>query len=478
MKNIKYCFVVLFICYGMLVNAQQRPQPDSLTLYYRSLAKSGTDADKLKIIEGLKKMADKDEKGITRATQIAEAIRQNALADSLSEVSVKRYPKGHAAFVKYYSDLVSMNTTAAEKEKKYQELIQQFPEPAQDADITYDYARAEVAYFYAMEGNAAKCEQWVESVKSPSFQNTIISVDAPLLEAKNEFPTAERMIRKAVAIAKAGADKNSSAKENYYANVADLAYVLFKQKRYKDALIYATEAYEGSTRKSGSVKTVYAMTLTANKRGKEALPLLVEEVKAGRATAEIKNSLKAAYIQDKGSEVGYADLMSSLNADLHKEVQANVGKKMISENAPEFALADVNGNKVSLTELKGKVVILDFWATWCGPCKKSFPAMQRVVNKYKDDPNVKFLFIDTWEDIPNPAKDVKAFIAKNNYSFQVLLDDKKSNVVGMFGITGIPAKFVIDGNGKVRFKLTGFDGADDAAVEEMSTMIEMARKQG
>ncbi len=102
--------------------------------------------------------------------------------------------------------------------------------------------------------------------------------------------------------------------------------------------------------------------------------------------------------------------------------------------------------------------------------------MQKAVNKYKDDSNVCFLFIDTWERTDNPLENVKSFITENKYSFQVLLDNNTANVVGKFGINGIPAKFVIDGKGKIRFKLTGFSGGDDAAVAELSAMIENLRK--
>jgi thiol-disulfide isomerase/thioredoxin len=131
--------------------------------------------------------------------------------------------------------------------------------------------------------------------------------------------------------------------------------------------------------------------------------------------------------------------------------------------------------------LKGKTVILDFWATWCGPCKASFPAMQMAVNKYKDDPNVKFLFIHTWEKTATPTKDAGDYIKSQNYNFEVLMDNKDpetkiNKVVSDYKVNGIPSKFVIDPQGNIRFNLMGFEGSNEAAVDEISMMIDMARK--
>ena len=150
-----------------------------------------------------------------------------------------------------------------------------------------------------------------------------------------------------------------------------------------------------------------------------------------------------------------------------------IRKSMINETSPSFALMDLDGNNVSISELKGKVVVVDFWATWCGPCKASFPGMQRMVNKYRNNPNVRFLFVDTWEKGDDKKKLAADFINANKYTFQVLMDNE-DKVVSMFKVEGIPTKFVIDPKGMIRFKSVGYSGNDEKLVTELTAMIDLA----
>jgi cytochrome c biogenesis protein CcmG/thiol:disulfide interchange protein DsbE len=154
--------------------------------------------------------------------------------------------------------------------------------------------------------------------------------------------------------------------------------------------------------------------------------------------------------------------------------------EMIKLPAPGFTLKDLDGNTVSLKDLKGKVIVLDFWSTWCVPCKKSFPAMQLAVNAYKNDPSVKFLFIHTWETTKTPVDDVKKYIAQSGFKFEVLMDLKDSAghnaAVENYGVSAIPAKFIINQAGNIVFKLTGFTGTDAAALEEIAERINLAKK--
>jgi thiol-disulfide isomerase/thioredoxin len=124
--------------------------------------------------------------------------------------------------------------------------------------------------------------------------------------------------------------------------------------------------------------------------------------------------------------------------------------------------------------LRGKVVVLDFWATWCTPCLSSFPAMKRTVENHKDDPGVVFLFVNSWERAADKKKNALDFLAKTGYPFRVLLDLDNA-VIDAYKIDGIPTKFVIDGEGRIRFKTTGYAGNPFRLVDEIEAMIEIVR---
>ncbi|HMK16936.1 MAG TPA: redoxin domain-containing protein [Chitinophagaceae bacterium] len=260
-----------------------------------------------------------------------------------------------------------------------------------------------------------------------------------------------------------------------YAMFADTyGMVMYRKSEYKKGLGYAKDAAMVVNKgKDPDQNNTYALLAEKTLPKKQYVKELEQFVKDGKSTSEIKDILKRAYVKDKKSEGGFDDYITALQKEATIKMLEDLRKSMINEKAPVFALVDLNGKRIDLGELKGKVVIVDFWATWCGPCKASFPGMQKMVNKYKDDPNVKFVFIDTWERGDEKQKNAAEFIANNKYSFHVLMDND-DKVVAEFKVEGIPTKFVIDKNGMVRFKAVGFDGSDDKLMTELTAMIEMA----
>lgn len=131
----------------------------------------------------------------------------------------------------------------------------------------------------------------------------------------------------------------------------------------------------------------------------------------------------------------------------------------IGTEAPEFALPDLDGKVVKTSDLRGKVVILDFWATWCPPCRQEVPHFVALQTKYRDQGlEIVGLSLDK-----GGAKDVKPFVEEYNVNYMMLIaNDKTAEEYG--GITGIPTTFVLDRNGKIVKRFLGY--TDPAVFEE------------
>ena len=129
---------------------------------------------------------------------------------------------------------------------------------------------------------------------------------------------------------------------------------------------------------------------------------------------------------------------------------AERGVVKVGEEAPNFQLRDLDGNMVSLSQLRGKVVLLNFWATWCGPCRIEMPAMERLYRSYSRK-DFEILAVST---DPQGAAVTRPFQQEMGFTFPIL-HDAEYRIGLMYGARSLPMTFMVDRQGIVRQKVPG-----------------------
>jgi len=152
--------------------------------------------------------------------------------------------------------------------------------------------------------------------------------------------------------------------------------------------------------------------------------------------------------------------LESINQDF-----LNLGFSIARETLPSinFTLKNLSDESVDLEDYRGKVVFLNFWATWCGPCKYEIPSMQELYDVYKDD-GLEIVAVNLAERKSTVAK----FVDEYEMTFPVLLDER-SSVGSIYGARSIPTSYIIDRNGNI---LSMFVGAREWDTPEIYDLFE------
>jgi len=131
----------------------------------------------------------------------------------------------------------------------------------------------------------------------------------------------------------------------------------------------------------------------------------------------------------------------------------------IGKKAAEFSLPAVNGETVALQSLRGKVVLLNFWATWCGPCRQELPELARVQEKFRQR-GLAVVAVT----VDNEVENVRAFLKKYAIKLQTVWD-KKKKVADAYLVEKMPSSYLIDRNGVVRFIHRGYTPEELKRIE-------------
>ncbi len=135
--------------------------------------------------------------------------------------------------------------------------------------------------------------------------------------------------------------------------------------------------------------------------------------------------------------------------------------ELVNNPAPSFSAESINGKgKVSLDQWKGKVVLVDFWATWCEPCKKSFPKLEELRVKYEAS---GFAIVAISEDDEDTG--IKQFGQTYGAKFPIVWDKDKS-IAGKYKPPNMPSSFIVDKNGVVRHVHLGYHDGEEKEIEQ------------
>jgi peroxiredoxin len=131
----------------------------------------------------------------------------------------------------------------------------------------------------------------------------------------------------------------------------------------------------------------------------------------------------------------------------------------VGGRAPEIGLNDLDGRPMRMNELRGKVVLVDFWASWCAPCRQEFPVLQRLHQRFASQG-----LVIVGVSVDNELRNVRDFLRRNPASFRIVHDPRKE-VAGRYGGRAMPSSYLIDRRGIVRFYHPGFRAGDAAQLE-------------
>jgi len=128
--------------------------------------------------------------------------------------------------------------------------------------------------------------------------------------------------------------------------------------------------------------------------------------------------------------------------------------------APQFSLASRAGGEVSLADLRGQVVMINFWASWCGPCRQEFPALDQIYAKYKP---MGFTLVAI--NVESEKADAEKFLSATPASFPILFDPDNT-VSGKYGVSAMPTTVLVDRQGRVRWQHRAYKPGDEAKYIE------------
>lgn len=231
---------------------------------------------------------------------------------------------------------------------------------------------------------------------------------------------------------------------------------------------------------------VYLMALQQTKDEAAIQPFLEKSMKANAMTPEMVEELKKQYVKKKGNADGYEQYLSGLRSkEEQAELMAYVKEHMTSQDYMPFAVENAEGKTIRSSDWEDRIVVIDFWATWCKPCIRAFPGMQMLTDKYSNDDKVRIYLMGTMQTGDYKGKSTN-YLKQEGYRMHLLHDNMNKasgeqngvfrTFVPFFGSSAIPRKVILK-DGVMRYTSEGYSGSPSKLAEELSMAIEILKNE-
>lgn len=401
------------------------------------------------------------------------------ITDSLKAIALNRFPKGLVAINKRIALANKFSLTNPDSTiKVYYETINQFPKITLNQE---KFLTLEILTSLMIKNDTTNFNLILKKISDKDIYKLFnYSIASKFNEIANTFIYLKDFSKARIfsEISIQNHLLNDSLSGSFGNSLDTFAEILFKTGQTKKAIFFQKKAMPLIQYLNTSKNQNYVEYLIADNQYTQVKAVAETFISENLSTKIIDSCyILACNILIKNSnESDFKKLKETAKFEFEKELKM----KLINIKAPYFSLKDLSGKEFKLSDLNGKIVILDFWATWCSPCIKSFPAMKKVISEFEGK-NIIFLFIDTLENENNSTKrqndiniKIQQVLKNQDVSdFIVLKDEIKNNfysTTSNYNVSAIPSKFVIDKKGNIRYTSVGFS-SDENLIKEISSVI-------
>ncbi len=171
------------------------------------------------------------------------------------------------------------------------------------------------------------------------------------------------------------------------------------------------------------------------------------------------------------SDRPYAEILADLQGQAHEARRQDLLRRRLNLAAPAWRLEDLQGRPVSGESLIGSVVVLEFWSSWCGPCRRSLSYLDSLQRQFARRSDLRILAVNCWERDGDRPTQIRAFSSEQHLATPVALDGEDT-VVRELGVTGLPTRIFIDRHGRIQFRQIGVAG-ETAGQDSAADIIEL-----